>query len=680
MQNKILIYLTIYLFVGILSSNEIISFQRSKLTNFSNYNRLKDITDTLETIDNFIIFDSLLARTDTLKYFHLYCMGKDYAQVKASLSFKVADSIISHSKRDNYIRGIISGYNLRGIIYNYESDYLRAVTNLKEALKIGERNKNNPSASIKDKYACTLYYLGDLYYKKGDYKTALDYYRRSLTVFNSYNESELLVEDLNYLLTSVAFTTIREDKAYAMYSVGKTYLKMNEVDSAQKYLNTSLILAKNTEYERLEAMIYFSLSETELLINDTITAIDYLTKSVKLSKTNLLNEYLIYNYLNLLRISIARNDYKQIDKIYSNLIELTKQMNMLMEQAIAHQLFSEYLHLIGNSDEAYKELGKSTSIQIRIADENKSREFGQQEASIKYQKQMYDLELKSIQSFEEEKRLTTNLYYTLAVIGLLILIAAIVLLYARKNKRLNQKITKVNEDLEVANTKLIELNDTKTKLFRIISHDLKTPIKEFEMGVLYLIKTSSENESSENTVYLDALSDSANNINRLLNSLLQWAETQFTDITIKKTTVDLQKVISTILSLFNSEIGRKNLQINSNLDILSIYTDQNILQIIIRNIIHNSIKFTPNGGTINIHILKEDDFTIVTIADTGQGMSQEQIKAILNDKHYPINFNDTQVGTGIGLRAVKDYINQIDGNLFIESSPNNGTTVTIYFP
>lgn len=680
MQSKILLYLFIYLIVGIFQSYTMFSLQRSKVTYEATTKKIKAVTDTLETLDNFHIFDSLLARTDTMKYFHLYCMGKDYSELKPRLSIAIADSMITHSRRDNYLRGTIGGFNLRGIIYTYEDEYVKAVTNLKKALEIGNNNTPNIANSIKDKYACTHYYLGDLYFKKNDYKVALEYYKKSLAIFNSYSIKDIQAEDLHFLLTSYAFTTIREDKAYSLYSVGKTYLELDMLDSANLFLSKSLVLTRETKFDRLEAKIYYSISELLLIKKDTLKAREFLYKSLELCKSNNLNEYSIYNYLNLMRLNISQGVFSNIDSFYTNLITLTNQMNMRRERGKTHQLYSEYLILIGRPKDAYNELEKANFIINLLEDEEKSRKFGQQEAGIKYQQQLYDMELQSIKSDAEEKRLTTNLYYTLAVIVLLIIIAMIILLYARKNKQLNKRISKVNDELETVNTQLTELNDTKTKLFRIISHDLKTPIMEFEKGILYLKNNPTQNGSSQSTTYLNELSDSASNINGLLNSLLQWAEAQFNDVVIKKTYVDIDRVVSRTITLFKSQIDDKELQINTNLDIKSIYTDQNILQIIIRNVIHNSIKFTPNGGTITVNVLKEDDFTIVAISDTGQGMSQDQIDAILNNNFYYTNYDVARNGSGIGLRAVKDYITQIEGNLFIESSPNNGTTITIYFP
>jgi signal transduction histidine kinase len=665
--------------MSIFTSSEIISLQRSKVTSEISTNKVKAVTDSLKNMDSFYIFDSLLARKDTLKYFHLYCWGRDLAELKPNLSFAIADSILEQSKRDGYTRGIISGYNLLGVLYTYQDDYVMAVTNLKEAIKIGQRNKDNTSQDIKDKYGCSLYYLGDLYFKRKDYKIALDYYKKSMAVFDSYSETELLEEDLNFTLTAIAFTTIREDRAYAIYSVGKTFIKLGNLDKARIYLDKAFEIAKKTSFVRLQSRIYYSQSELELALNDTTSAIERINKSLELLGTVNLNEFRIYNYLKLMEIYLAQGNYKEIESIYSLLLKLTVDMNMQKEKVKTHQMFSEYLFVIGKPKEAYKELEIANKISERLVDENQSRRFGQIEAGIKYQKQLFDLELESIKSKEEEKRLTTQLYFTIVITLLLIMVAIIIFNYARKNKILNNQLTKVNDDLEIANTQLTVLNETKIKLFRIISHDLSNPIKEFDARVTQLKEDISKDDNQNIIFKVNALGESASSIYNLLNSLLNWAESQFKEIRIEKANVNIDEAIRRVLLLNKSNIEHKQLIIEKDLELTNLNTDPNIFQIIIRNIIQNSIKFTPTGGSIRISTYEEDGFNILSIADTGQGMSKEQIDAILTNNYYNINFDDIQTGNGLGLRAVKDYIDRLDCKLFIESSVDNGTKVIIYF-
>ncbi len=672
MQFKLLTYLCLYSIISIFTSNDMKSFQRSKVNSYINPDKNKTITDSLESINNFYVFDSLLARTDTMKYFHLYCIGRDFAQLKPNLSFAIADSIIEHSKQDNYVRGIISGYNLLGILYSNSDDYVKAVANLKEAIRIGERNRNNNNKFIKDKYGCTLYYLGDLYFKRNEYKNALDYYIKSMNIFNSFSNTELLNEDYNYTLTSFAISTIREDRAYAIYGVGKTFIKLGNLEKARKYLNITNELAEQTLFEILKSRIYYSMSELDLASKDTISAIDNINKSLELSLSLNLNEFTIKNYLMLMEVYLAQENYTDIESIYSKLINLTNIMNMKEDKAKTHQLYSEYLYVIGKPKEAVQEVEKANRIRNEILDDNKSRRFGQLEEDIKYQRKIFDIELKSIKANEEEKRRTTQLYFSIALILLLIIVVIVIVFYIKKNKELN-------DELKIANSQLTELNETKTKLFRIVSHDLMNPIKEFDARITELKEDLDNGENSNIATNVGGLGESARSIYSLLNSLLDWAESQFKEIKIQKVNVNIEEAINRILLLYKANIKEKQLTIEQDLEITNLYTDPNIFQIIIRNIIHNSIKFTPAGGSIKISTYEEDGFNFLSIEDTGRGMSKEKIDAILSNTHYNINFDDIQTGSSLGLRAVKDYIDLLNGILSIESSPNKGTRVTIYF-
>lgn len=658
--------------MSIFTINDMKSFQRSKVNSYIEPDKNKTITDSLESINNFYVFDSLLARKDTLKYFHLYCMGRDFAQLKPNLSFAIADSIIEHSKQDNYVRGIISGYNLLGILYTNSDDYVKAVANLKEAIRIGERNRSNNNKFIKDKYGCTLYYLGDLYFKRNEYKNALDYYIKSMNVFNNFSNTELLNEDYNYTLTSFAISTIREDRAYAIYGVGKTFIKLGNLEKARKYLNIANELAEQTLFERLKSRIYYSMSELDLASKDTISAIDNLNNSLELSLTLNLNEFTIKNYLMLMEVYLAQENYTDIESIYSKLMNLTNIMNMKEDKAKTHQLYSEYLYVIGKPKEAVQEEEKANRIRNKILDDNKSRRFGQLEEDIKYQRKIFDIELKSIKANEEEKRRTTQLYFSIALILLLVIVVIVIVFYMKKNKELN-------DELKIANSQLTELNETKTKLFRIVSHDLMNPIKEFDARITELKEDLDNGENSNIATNVGGLGESARSIYSLLNSLLDWAESQFKEIKIQKVNVNIEEAINRILLLYKANIKEKQLTIERDLEITNLYTDPNIFQIIIRNIIHNSIKFTPSGGSIKISTYEEDGFNFLSIEDTGRGMSKEKIDAILSNTHYNINFDDIQTGSSLGLRAVKDYIDLLNGILSIESSPNKGTRVTIYF-
>ena len=102
------------------------------------------------------------------------------------------------------------------------------------------------------------------------------------------------------------------------------------------------------------------------------------------------------------------------------------------------------------------------------------------------------------------------------------------------------------------------------------------------------------------------------------------------------------------------------------MEIPTILTDSNLLHTIVRNLIQNSIKYTPSGELITIYTSTEDDCEIFDISDSGKGMSQVQIDAILQCSHYQINFDDLKTESGVDLSLVKDYFDQLECNIIIE--------------
>ena len=102
---------------------------------------------------------------------------------------------------------------------------------------------------------------------------------------------------------------------------------------------------------------------------------------------------------------------------------------------------------------------------------------------------------------------------------------------------------------------------------------------------------------------------------------------------------------------------------------------------IIRNIIHNAIKFSPIGGIIEVALFQEDNFTILTVKDFGIGISAEDIEKVNNYQRPQIQtpIGEISKGTGFGLVTAKEFIEKVDGNLFIESTVGKGTTVLLYF-
>ena len=240
-----------------------------------------------------------------------------------------------------------------------------------------------------------------------------------------------------------------------------------------------------------------------------------------------------------------------------------------------------------------------------------------------------------------------------------------------RNSAKNQK--KANQSLE-------ELNHTKDKLFSIIGHDLRTPIGTLqELLELY---TSNEISEEEVAKLAPSLKENVDRSSFTLNNLLFWAKTQMNGINPEIKAVNVKEIARRICDTFTTRIEDKGLDIQCTIDPeLILMADPMQLEIILRNIISNAIKFSSKGGIIRFNSLKsKNGFAEITIQDSGIGMNKTLVEAVKQHETI-ISTPGTlgEQGTGIGLQIVKDLVRINGGRVEIDSELHQGTSIFLYF-
>jgi PAS domain S-box-containing protein len=236
-------------------------------------------------------------------------------------------------------------------------------------------------------------------------------------------------------------------------------------------------------------------------------------------------------------------------------------------------------------------------------------------------------------------------------------------------------------EIKKAEIALQEANSLKDQLFSIIAHDLRGPIGNINQTIQYI---TNEDESIDNDTrkdLLSALKDATQETYNLLENLLDWAKSQRQE-SYKPEKILIKPAVVNAISLLSSMASTKKITLTSSIDDkLTIYADLYMIKTVLRNVISNSIKFTPNGGNIRIEALRVDSKVILKFIDSGVGMTKEMI-----DNFFDSNLNITtpgtnnEMGTGLGLKLVKKFISQNKGFVTIESSQDNGTTFIITLP
>lgn len=236
--------------------------------------------------------------------------------------------------------------------------------------------------------------------------------------------------------------------------------------------------------------------------------------------------------------------------------------------------------------------------------------------------------------------------------------------------------------LKKSDAKLKESNDTKDKFFSIIAHDLRSPFNNILGFSELLIENSNNYETARAEKYLGIINSSAKNTLVLLDNLLNWAKSQTGELSFKPEKIILSEIILEIVELKSSLAQAKNISLKYHpLDKAEVFADVNMLKTVLRNLVSNAIKFTNNGGFINISAISKQQFIEITVSDNGIGIKEEISNKLFDrNNHFTTEGTKNEKGSGLGLKLCKEFLEKNGGNIWIESEENKGSDFKFTLP
>ena len=246
-----------------------------------------------------------------------------------------------------------------------------------------------------------------------------------------------------------------------------------------------------------------------------------------------------------------------------------------------------------------------------------------------------------------------------------------------------KKIEKLNLELARSEKELKKLNQSKDKFFSIIAHDLRNPFQGF-LGLSRDLTQNYEVLSAEDIRDLSImLHDSANHIYKLLENLLHWSRVQRGQIRLNPEYVSIINLVELNLNLAAINARRKSITLKNRCKESDlVFTDINSINTVLRNLITNAIKFTPDNGTVEVGTLENNNERLsIYVKDNGVGMPEDKIDDLFRlDKVSSTKGTAEEDGSGLGLILCHDLIKLNCGTISIQSEENKGTTFTIELP
>lgn len=229
---------------------------------------------------------------------------------------------------------------------------------------------------------------------------------------------------------------------------------------------------------------------------------------------------------------------------------------------------------------------------------------------------------------------------------------------------------------------LKELNATKDKFFSIIAHDLKSPLNQL-LGLSELLQKELESDKGDEVLNLVKLmGESAKTGRLLLENLLEWSRSQTGSLKFNPKVLDIEQLTNEVIELNTNNAIQKNISIKSKVKSgIFAFADENMIKTILRNLISNSIKFTMNGGKINLSAKKNNGLVTYSVSDSGIGIAANDIKKLFRIDVNPNSIGKSaEKGTGLGLILCKEFIQMNGGEVWVESKLGEGSAFKFTMP
>ena len=239
--------------------------------------------------------------------------------------------------------------------------------------------------------------------------------------------------------------------------------------------------------------------------------------------------------------------------------------------------------------------------------------------------------------------------------------------------RINKLLLEHQEEIRKRSQELEQLNQVKDKFFSIISHDLRSPINALT-GILDLMDKDQITPNEFSSLNKE-LRIQFNHTKTLINNLLDWTLLQMDKLKIQMEKIDLRSLVDSNIVLLSS-LHLKEIKI---VNLIESYTsavgDTNMINLVLRNLLTNAIKFSEPGDLIEVSAVNKGDHYTVSVKDHGVGIEPD-IQKLLFDKTsgYTTRGTANEKGTGLGLILCKEFVERNGGKIWLESTPGKGST------
>ncbi|MBE0646538.1 MAG: HAMP domain-containing histidine kinase [Bacteroidales bacterium] len=537
-------------------------------------------------------------------------------------------------------------------------DYSKAIEN---TLILIAYYKNN--GDVRGQIVCNNK-MGDFLRASGSPTGSLDFLYEAMKLNAQIHDSLLLAQTFNFLAATYF------EKDYPKY-----------FDSAEMYASISMDIARRFREEKLEYSDLNILGKVEEGKGNLDGALVFMTQALEIVKrVSPVDETLVL--CNIAGTYFLKGNMLKAKELSKKAYDQAKRDNINTYLRLTTALLERIYLYEGNFLEAHRFLGELSLYTRNFLDEKTEERVGAMEAQIRQAEAQAEIR----QELYMRKIWTVSLLVLIGLAFLFIIVFARQKLYLRKaNRQLiarNEDLRRQQEETRNLTQELQTTNATLKNFISIMAHDLKNPFNTI-IGFSDLLNTEYDTLTpEERKLAIENTHKSAQSAFSLLEQLLSWARLQTGSFQLEQNTINLSQLIEEVINHLQTSAFLKKQTLTKQIpEDIQIRADYNMMLAVFRNLISNAIKFTPNGGSIEVSAYESDNTVQIDVKDSGIGIPENGIDKLFSiDKPFKTAGTNGEKGTGIGLLLCKEYLDKNQGTIAVESVSEKGTTFIITLP
>ncbi len=523
-------------------------------------------------------------------------------------------------------RGASEALNQVAFVYWNNNHYSSAADYYERSLELNKRVANENGIAMLNNN------LGMLYADLGLYERSLECFRKTFASRKSNQEK------VGIISASINMSVVLNN--------------LERYDESVEYLLEALGISREMYDEEQMRSVYGMLSETYEKIGDVDKSLQY--------------------------FELYRSFHEEINRRKITEINQELESERVEKELLEAQRARQENEMLKKQLELYQAINEQDSLNKTLYSKLSKREM---ELELVERDKMV-AEMRANEEAEQKDKLKVEKKFLTIIIILIVLfflvLTVVIIRYSRRMTKYNEKLKVRNAEIADQKVELLTANKTKDRIFSVISHDLRSPIGSMRGFFQYIDEFDVTEELKQ---ALGSIESQLSNSATLLDNLLVWSRSQLNNSDPRLEDFEVFEVADQSLRLLEPLASKKGVQLHNNVGQDEvIHSDERFVDITLRNLLQNAIKFTPKGGEVSVDLVKEGPDPILKVIDSGVGMSKEKLKTLFDiATNKSTDGTNSEKGSGLGLVLCKELIEKVGGSIEVSSEPGTGTEFSLRF-